>query len=497
MNQLKQNEAKGNILVVDDTPENLHLLVKMLGEKGYEVRPVPSGKLAISGAQILPPDLILLDIMMPGMDGYEVCEALKADERTKDIPIIFISALNDVLDKVKAFGVGGVDYITKPFQMEEVVARVETHLALRSLQKSLEEKNEELASTNEQLASTNEQLTSTLQQLKATQDELIQSEKMAALGQLVAGVAHEINTPLGAISASARNLANFWNNHLLQFPAFLQQLSPERQSDFLALLQKSSQQNTSLSTREQRQIKKSLLAQLQSRNIENAESLANSLVRMGVCDDIELFVPLLKNSEGENILKAAYQFANVQTSIRNITMASERASKVVFALKTYARYDISGNKVEVQITEGIETVLTLYSSQLKQSVIVIRNYEDSLPPILCYPDELNQVWTNLIHNALQAMEYHGTLTLEVKRQNGNLRVSVTDSGKGISAEIMPKIFQPFFTTKAAGEGSGLGLDIVKKIIEKHQGNIEVESVPGKTTFTVSLPLETKEETSHL
>jgi signal transduction histidine kinase len=336
-----------------------------------------------------------------------------------------------------------------------------------------------------------------LQQLKATQDELIQSEKMAALGQLVAGVAHEINTPLGAISASARNLANFWNNHLLQFPAFLQQLSPERQSDFLALLQKSSQQNTSLSTREQRQIKKSLLAQLQSRNIENAESLANSLVRMGVCDDIELFVPLLKNSEGENILKAAYQFANVQTSIRNITLASERASKVVFALKTYARYDISGNKVEVQITEGIETVLTLYSSQLKQSVIVIRNYEDSLPPILCYPDELNQVWTNLIHNALQAMEYHGTLTLEVKRQNGNLRVSVMDSGKGISPEIMPKIFQPFFTTKAAGEGSGLGLDIVKKIIEKHQGQIEVESVPGKTTFTVSLPLETKEETSHL
>lgn len=474
---------RSNILVVDDTPENLQLLVGMLSEKGYEVRPVPSGKLAISGAQIFPPDIILLDIMMPGMDGYEVCKQLKADERTKDIPVIFISALSDVLDKVKAFSVGGVDYITKPFQMEEVVARVETHLALRSLQKSLEDKNEELAST--------------LHQLKSTQEELIQSEKMAALGQLIAGVAHEINTPLGAISSSVRNIANFWKDSLLQFPTFLQKLSPSRQSYFLTLLQNLSQQETSLSTREQRQIKKSLASQLESYNIENATTLANFLVAIGVYDDIQSLVPLLKEPEGESILKTTYQFANVQTSIRNITTASERASKVVFALKTYARYDNTGNKVEAQISEGIETVLTLYHNQLKQGVNVIKNYEDAVPSILCYPDELNQVWTNLIHNALQAMDYRGTLTIEVKQQDSYLTVSMTDTGKGIPPEIMPKIFQPFFTTKAAGEGSGLGLDIVKKIITKHQGKIEVESVPGQTTFIVSLPLETKEEPSHI
>ncbi|HEY9674518.1 MAG TPA: response regulator [Waterburya sp.] len=468
------NDKKKNILVVDDTPENLQLLVGMLSEKGYEVRPVPSGKLAISGAQIFPPDLILLDIMMPGMDGYEVCKQLKADERTKDIPVIFISALSDVLDKVKAFSVGGVDYITKPFQMEEVVARVETHLALRSLQKSLEDKNEELAST--------------LQQLKSTQEELIQSEKMAALGQLIAGVAHEINTPLGAITSSVRNIANFWKEYLLQFPAFLQKLSPLRQSDFLTLLQKLSQQDTSLSTREQRQIKKSLASQLQSHNIENATTLANFLVAMGVYEDIQSLVPLLKEPEGEDILKTSYQFANVQTSIRNITTASERASKVVFALKNYARYDSTGYKVEAQISEGIETVLTLYHNQLKQGVRIIKNYQDAVPSILCYPDELNQVWTNLIHNALQAMDYRGTLTIEVKKQDSYLTVSMTDTGKGIPPEIMPKIFRPFFTTKAAGEGSGLGLDIVKKIITKHQGKIEVESVPGQTTFIVSLPL---------
>ncbi|HEY9740144.1 MAG TPA: ATP-binding protein [Coleofasciculaceae cyanobacterium] len=466
---------QGNILVVDDTPENLHLLVRVLREKGYEVRPVPSGDLAVSAAQSFPPDLILLDIMMPEMDGYEVCSTLKADERTKDIPVIFISAINEVLDKVKAFEVGGVDYITKPFQVEEVLARVATHLALRSLQKSLEEKNKELGTT--------------LQQLQATQEELIQSEKMAALGQLIAGVAHEINTPLGAISSSGNNLSNFWSNHLLQFPAFLQELSPSRQSDFLALLEKSIQKDTRLSTREQRQIKKSLVGQLESYGIEDAMTLANLLVGMGVYDDIHSLLPLFKDPEGENLLKTAYQFANAQTSIRNINTASERAAKIVFALKTYARYDSTANKVKAQIAEGIETVLTLYYNQLKRGIKVLKKYDDSLPSILCYPDELNQVWTNLIHNALQAMDYQGTLTIEVKKQDDTLLVSVIDSGKGIPPEIMPKIFQPFFTTKPAGEGSGLGLDIVKKIIEKHQGKIEVKSVPGQTTFTVFLPMQ--------
>src|SRR5919199_652924 len=142
---------QANILVVDDAPANLRLLVGILQERGYEVRPVPNGKLALFAAQGRLPDLILLDIMMPEMDGYEVCSKLKADERTKDIPVIFVSALSDVLDKVKAFGVGGVDYITKPFQEEEVLARVSTHLTNQHLQKSLQSKNEELANTNEKL----------------------------------------------------------------------------------------------------------------------------------------------------------------------------------------------------------------------------------------------------------------------------------------------------------------------------------------------------------
>jgi sigma-B regulation protein RsbU (phosphoserine phosphatase) len=136
------------ILVVDDTPANLQVLAGMLKDRGYKVRPVPSGKLALLAARKDPPDLILLDINMPEMNGYEVCEQLKADELLKGIPIIFISALTEQLDKVKAFAIGGVDYITKPFQMEELHARVATHLKLRRLQIELEDTNARLAKAN-------------------------------------------------------------------------------------------------------------------------------------------------------------------------------------------------------------------------------------------------------------------------------------------------------------------------------------------------------------
>jgi len=143
--ELAEVLPKGNILIVDDTPANLHLLSQMLAEQGYRVRPVPDGSLALAAARAEPPDLILLDIRMPEMNGYEVCEHLKADAQTRDIPIIFISALGETQDKVRAFAVGGVDYVTKPFQVEEVLARVETHLALRKLQKQLQDANKKMS----------------------------------------------------------------------------------------------------------------------------------------------------------------------------------------------------------------------------------------------------------------------------------------------------------------------------------------------------------------
>ncbi|MCP6760141.1 MAG: response regulator [Fischerella sp. CENA71] len=141
---MNADELKGDILIVDDKPDNLRLLSAMLSDRGYDVRAVMSGSVALIGAKAQPPDLILLDINMPGMNGYDVCQHLKADSLTQEIPVIFISALNEVLDKVKGFSVGGVDYITKPFQEEEVLVRIQTQLSLRRMQRVLQRQNERL-----------------------------------------------------------------------------------------------------------------------------------------------------------------------------------------------------------------------------------------------------------------------------------------------------------------------------------------------------------------
>jgi two-component system sensor histidine kinase/response regulator len=147
----QSNSHKGNIIIVDDTLPNLRILAKILTINGYLVRGISSGAMALTAAASEPPDLILLDIMMPEMDGYEVCRQLKANERTREIPVIFMSALDEIMDKVKAFSVGGVDYITKPFQVEEVLARVETHITLQALRTKLEHQVLALQEANAEL----------------------------------------------------------------------------------------------------------------------------------------------------------------------------------------------------------------------------------------------------------------------------------------------------------------------------------------------------------
>jgi signal transduction histidine kinase len=177
---------------------------------------------------------------------------------------------------------------------------------------------------------------------------------------------------------------------------------------------------------------------------------------------------------------------------QNIKMAVDRASKVVFALKNYAHYGSEQSMVEANIIDGLETVLILYHNQLKHGINLHKEFEE-VPTILCYPDELNQVWTNLIHNAIQAMDGKGDLSISVSinptgfENLSGLEIRITDTGNGIPPQIKDRIFDAFFTTKAAGEGSGLGLHIVKQIIDKHGGTISFESEIGKgTSFIVNL-----------
>jgi len=336
-----------------------------------------------------------------------------------------------------------------------------------------------------ELAQTNEELQATLEHLKATQQELIQSEKMAALGQLIAGIAHEINTPLGAIRSSVDNINGCLPQLLSEYPEFLASLSPSEQHDFLNVLHVATP-NSELTNKEKRRLKRNWQHYLSSHHIDNPEIIADMLVDIGIYDTAEFLLPLLSHSKGRLILDIAYQFMSLQKSARTITLAVARAAKVIFALKNFAHSAPSGEKIAINIIESIEMVLTLYQNQIKQGIEVVKHYVE-LPNIACYPDELNQLWTHLIHNALQAMTYKGRLIIDVALKNHHVVVNITDNGPGIPPTLQEKIFEPFFTTKAAGEGSGLGLDIVRKIVAKHEGHIQLSSQPGQTTFSIHLP----------
>jgi signal transduction histidine kinase len=332
------------------------------------------------------------------------------------------------------------------------------------------------------------QLDDKIEELTRTRQELVHNEKMAALGQLVAGIAHEVNTPLGAIRSSAETLNNSLKQTLAQFPKLFEMLTKAQQETFFALLDHSLQNPVILTVKEKRAAKKTLTTELKKCGIANPRTFTDTFISLGIYAVVDQYLPLLQDANSEFVFEIAYKLSTLTRSTENITTAVERASKVIFALKTFARYDQSGEKTTANLQESLETVLTLYHNQIKQGIELIKEYAE-VAPIACYPDELNQVWTNILHNALQAMDYKGTLKVTILQQDNYAVVAITDNGQGISAKIKEQIFTPFFTTKAAGEGSGLGLDIVKKIIDKHDGKIEVDSEVGKgTTFSIWLPM---------
>lgn len=333
---------------------------------------------------------------------------------------------------------------------------------------------------------TNE-LTQTLGDLKQTQEKLINSEKLAALGQLIAGVAHEINTPLGAIRSSIGNINKTLCFVLNEYPIFINELPKELKENFLNLVEDSFKNRHMLTSKEERSLKKKISKIFEKHDIKNAYSFADTFVDMMVVENVENYLDLLQNENSEKIIETAYKITGLQRSTENIEFAADRASKVVFALKNSSRVNNYEEQVLADVTEGIESVLILYNNQIKQGIEVAKVYKE-IPEILCYYDELNQVWTNILHNAIYAMELNGKLTIKTYTENNWVVVSISDSGRGIPKDEIDKIFDPFFSTKPTGEGTGIGLDISKRIVEKHHGKIEVQSEPGKTTFSVYLPI---------
>ncbi|WP_416666507.1 sensor histidine kinase [Egbenema bharatensis] len=417
-----------DILVVDDVVDNVRLLSTMLAEQGYTVRKAINGQIALTAVQTMLPDLILLDVNMPKLNGYEVCRRLKSNQETAGIPVIFLSALDQATDKVTAFQVGGADYITKPFQVEEVLARVQHQLKIQTLQAQLQAKNLELQHT--------------IVTLKSTQAQLIHHEKLVGLGQMVAGISHELNNPVNFISGNIAPALGYIK-------------------DLLMLIDLYQQEYPNPPTAIQQAIEKIELPFL----LTDLRKLMNSMQR-GV----------------------------------------DRVRSIILALRIFSHLDESEIKA-VDLNQAIDSALSLLQHRLQVEdsdfkVKVIKQYDKDLPALTCYPKQLNQVFFNLLNNAIDALEtrfkkaeagkeHCPTIWIETRQiSTQSISISITDNGCGISETVKPRLFEPFFTTKPVGKGVGLGLSTSYKIVtEKHQGRLTCTMLPGeKTTFTIELPV---------
>lgn len=339
---------------------------------------------------------------------------------------------------------------------------------------------------------TNHLLSGIMSGMRTFEGTIVQQEKLAALGRLSAGLAHELNNPAAAAKRAASDLRTALRTRDQRALSLIKVLSEEQVGQNLRLVQEVGEREPErLDPIARGDREDELIDWLEQHEVENAYEVGAALVDASVTiADLEA----LHDRVSAEVLPDAVAWLEAATTAdelsRVIEASVERISALVTAIKEYTFMDRDGQQ-EVDLHQGLDNTLLILHHQLKTGIEVIREYDPTLPKVCAYGSELNQVWTNLIDNAAQAMAGKGRLLIRTHREGDRVAIEVVDDGPGIPEEIKDRIFEPFFTTKGVGIGSGLGLDIVRRIVWRHGGDVRVQSRPGETRFCVHLPLPSK------
>ena len=443
INQAVQKGGTARILVVDDEEPIRQLFSQILESNGYDPTPAANAAEARECLKEQEFALVISDIKMPGESGLDFIRHVLAQHSSTATLIASVIDDPSVADEALEMGVYG--YIIKPFHPKVALISVKNALRRRKLEidnrassKRLEQMVQERTA---EVRKSKEELEHTLSTLKQTQAQMIQSEKMASIGQLAAGVAHEINNPTGFIGSNLNTLAEYQNDI--------------------------------------------------NRLIKKYRQLANALEDI-VANKDESLAPVSKQLREIAALEREIDIGFVLEDVTNLINESQggtkRLKRIVSDLKDFAHP--GKDKLEsADINKCLESTVNVVWNELKYKATVNKDYGD-LPMVQCYPQQLNQVFMNLLVNAAHAIKEKGEIGITTASVDGQVTIKISDTGVGIPKENLQKIFDPFFTTKEVGKGTGLGLYIAHDIVKKHGGEIDVESEVGKgTTFTIRLRVE--------
>ncbi len=379
---------------------------------------------------------------------------------------------------------------TKTFELRKnIITMGDANLKLFNMQQELREKDKRMNVLLEEVQEKNTELNATLTELKQAQTQMVQSEKMASLGQLVAGIAHELNTPAGAIKAASEIIPGHMQKIFQAYERLLvANITAEHRQhiqDLLEIMVESAKSHARKSTSEIREQSRLLAVQLEKQGFSHDRQLARDIVRCYLDEHVDVLLNMFSQYDSEPVMDFFNNCNRVLVSARDNQLSIETISKIVRALKAYTYLDQSQERM-VDLNEDLENTLTILHSQIPANITLVRQFE-TLPEISCQGSELNQVWTNIVQNALQALAEHGgTVTIETRSDAQHVRVKIIDDGPGIPDEIQTNVFDPFFTTHR-GKARGLGLSIAQQIVKRHHGSITIDSVPGHTCVEIALP----------